>query len=107
MMMVRVLIAVAVLLLCSLSVASAADGAALYKAQCAKCHGDTGHADTTIGKAMKVPSLVGDANIQKMSDSDVAAKIKGNAKHPPTVKSLSDDDINALAAYVKGLAAGK
>jgi mono/diheme cytochrome c family protein len=86
------------------SAAFAADGAAIYKEQCAKCHGDTGHADTTIGKAMKVPALVGDANIQKMSDADVAARIKGNAKHPPTIKSLSDDDINAVAAYVKQLA---
>ena len=92
------------LLLITGSAALASDGAALYKAQCAKCHGDTGHADTTIGKAMKVPPLVGDANIQKMSASDVAARIKGNAKHPPTVKSLSDDDMNALAAYVKELA---
>src|SRR4029453_4256113 len=88
----------AVLLLVG-SAAFAADGAAIYKEQCAKCHGDTGHADTTIGKAMKVPALVGDANIQKMSDADVAARIKGNAKHPPTIKSLSDDDINPVAAH--------
>jgi mono/diheme cytochrome c family protein len=103
-MMVRPFIGMTALLLITGSAAAAADGAALYKAQCAKCHGDTGHADTTIGKAMKVPPLVGDANIQKMSASDVAARIKGNAKHPPTVKSLSDDDMNALAAYVKELA---
>ncbi len=53
---------------------------------------------------MKVPALAGDANVQKMSQSDVAARIKGNAKHPPTIKSLSDDDVNAAAAYVKELA---
>ena len=104
MLMVRPLIGGVALLLTTVSVAAAADGAALYKAQCAKCHGDTGKADTTIGKAMKVPAIVGDANIQKMSDADVAARIKGNAKHPPTVKSLSDDDVNAVAAYVKQLA---
>jgi mono/diheme cytochrome c family protein len=101
---VRVLIAVGAVLLITGSVASAADGAAVYKAQCAKCHGDTGNADTTIGKAMKVPALAGDANVQKMSDSDIAARIKGNAKHPPNIKSLSDDDVNAVAAYVKQLA---
>ena len=104
MLMVRPLIGGVALLLTTVSVAAAADGAALYKAQCAKCHGDTGNADTTVGKAMKVPAIVGDANIQKMSDADVAARIKGNAKHPPTVKSLSDDDVNAVAAYVKQLA---
>jgi len=104
MMMVRPLIGVAALLLITGSVARAADGAAIYTAQCAKCHGDTGKADTTIGKAMKVPALAGDPNVQKMTDADVAARIKGNAKHPPTIKSLSDDDVNAVAAYVKQLA---
>lgn len=104
MVLVRRLTAVGAVLLLVGSTAFAADGAAIYKAQCAKCHGDTGHADTTIGKAMKVPALAGDANIQKMSDADVVARIKGNAKHPPTIKSLSDDDISAVAAYVKQLA---
>ena len=102
-MFARPTIGVAALLLLASSVASAADGAAIYGAQCAKCHGDTGKADTTIGKAMKVPPLAGDAKIQKLSASDVVALIKGNAKHPPTVKSLSDDDVNAVAAYVKQL----
>ena len=92
------------LLLIGGSVAFAADGAAVYKAQCGKCHGDTGKADTTIGKAMKVPALAGDAAIDKMTAAEVAAKIKGNAKHPPPVKSLSDEDIDAVAAYVKQLA---
>lgn len=81
--------------------ALAADGAAISKAQCAKCHGDTGHSDTTIAKAMNVPALAGDANVQKMSDADIVVRIKGNAKHPPTVKSRSDDDINAVGAYVE------
>ena len=103
-MVARLLVAVSALLLIAGSAASAADGAAIYKAQCAQCHGDTGMADTAVGKAMKVPALAGDAKIQKMSDGDVAGVIKANAKHPPTVKSLSDDDINAVAAYVKQLA---
>lgn len=103
-MFARQVIGSIALLLIANSAAAAADGAAVYTAQCAKCHGDTGKADTTIGKAMKVPPLAGDANIQKMSESDVAARIKDNAKHPPTVKSLSDDDVNAVAAYVKQLA---
>ena len=100
----RSLIGAGVLLLITGSVAWAADGAAVFTAQCAKCHGDTGKSDTTVGKAMKVPALAGDANVQKMSESDIAARIKGNAKHPPTIKGLSDDEINAVAAYVKQLA---
>ena len=103
-MMIRALIGMSSLLFVLSSVASAADGAAVYKAQCAKCHGDTGKADTGIAKAMKVPPLAGDANVQKMSTADIAARIKGNTKHPPQIKSLSDDDVNAVADYVKQLA---
>ena len=106
-MLFRALVGATALVLIAASAASAADGAAIYKEQCAKCHGDTGQADTVIGKAMKVPALAGDANIQKMSVSDVAARIKGNEKHPPTVKSVSGDDLNAVAAYVKQMAGGK
>lgn len=84
-----------------------ADGAAVYQANCAKCHGETGKADTPIATAMKVPPLAGDANVQKMSVEDVAKRIKDNAKHPPTIKALSDADITASAEYVKQLAGGK
>jgi len=94
----------ALLVIFSSSAAFAADGAAIYKAQCAKCHGDTGQADTAVGKAMKVPALAGDANVQKMSDADVAARITGNAKHPAAIKGLSADDASAVATYVKQLA---
>jgi len=103
-MMCRTLIGTTALLLVLSSAAFAADGAAIFKAQCAKCHGEDGKADTAISKAMKVPALAGDANIQKMSEGDIAARIKGNAKHPPQVKALSDDDLKALAAFVKQMA---
>jgi mono/diheme cytochrome c family protein len=77
------------------SVAWAAEGAEVYKAQCAKCHGESGGADTPVAKTLKVPALKGDADVQK---------IKANEKHPPTVKSLSDADIEAAAGYAKELA---
>jgi mono/diheme cytochrome c family protein len=105
-MLVRLMLSI--VLITTIAVpALAADGAAIYKEQCAKCHGDTGAADTTIGKAMKVPPITGDAKIQKMSASDVVAIIKGNAKHPPAVKSLSEEALNAVAAHVQKLAGGK
>jgi cytochrome c553 len=101
-------IPLAAVLLVAISVpAFAADGAAVFKADCAGCHGETGHADTAIGKAMKVPQLAGDDRVQKMSSSDIVALIKSNPKHPPTVKGLSDDDLNPVAAHVQQLASGK
>jgi len=85
----------------------AADGTAVYKANCAKCHGDTGQADSPVAKAMKVPALAGDAKVAGMADADVAGNIKANQKHAAFIKSLSDDDVTAVAAYVKTLAAKK
>src|SRR5437762_4270838 len=89
------------------NVSLAADGAALFKQNCVSCHGETGKADTPAGKAMKVPALAGDAKVAAMADADVVAKIKSNAKHAAVLKKVTDDDIAAVATYVKGLAAGK
>jgi len=85
----------------------AADGAAVYKQQCAGCHGETGKADTPASKALKVPPLAGDAHVAGMSDPDVVARIKSNDKHKSVLAKLKDDDVAAVATYVKGLAAAK
>jgi mono/diheme cytochrome c family protein len=79
----------------------AADGAAVYKANCAKCHGDTGKADSPAGKAMKVPPF--DAQLAGMSADEIAAKIKASPKHAGVVKAVGDD-LPAAAGYVKQLA---
>ena len=97
----------AALPLCIAGISHAADGAALFKQHCASCHGATGHADTPAAKSLKVPALAGDAKVAGMSDADVTAAIKGNAKHAAVLKKLTDDDLAALATYVKGLAAAK
>ena len=49
--MLRTLTAAAALLLATVPPALAADGAGVFKTHCAKCHGDTGKADTPVGKA--------------------------------------------------------
>jgi mono/diheme cytochrome c family protein len=83
------------------SAALAADGAAVYKANCAKCHGDTGKGDTPAGKAMKM--LAFDATLGKQSPDDIAAKVKANPKHASVVKAVGDD-LPAAAAHVKEIA---
>jgi mono/diheme cytochrome c family protein len=75
------------------NLAWAEDGAGLYKANCAACHG----ADAAGKPAMKAPALTG---------KDEAAVTKGiteTAKHPAKVKGLSADDAKAIATYLKGL----
>ena len=92
------------LILAVAPVAHAADGAAVYKDQCSKCHGDTGHADTTVAKTLKVPPLAGDAKVAAMTDAQIVAGIKSNDKHPQKIRGMSDDDLTAAAGVVKQFA---
>ena len=55
------------------------DGASLYKAKCAMCHG----ADATGKPAAKIPSLVSD-DAKKASDEDLTKSVATTAKHPGT-----------------------
>ena len=85
--------------------ANAADGAAVWKAQCAKCHGETGAADTPAGKTMKTPVLAGDENVAAMPTADLVTAIKASKKHAGL--KLADADLEAAAGHAKDLAAKK
>ncbi len=107
-MVFRVVVAAAALLVVTGTTAGlAADGAAVYKLNCAKCHGDDGHADTPVGKAMKVPALAGDAKVAAAAPADVVKRIKENPKHGAFSGKLGAEDLDAVATYVKELAGGK
>jgi len=87
--------------------AAAEDGAAVFKAQCAKCHGETGESDTPAGKTLKVPNLKGDVKVAGMSLDDIVKSVKGNEKHKSFITKLSDEQIKAAAGVAKQLAGGK
>lgn len=76
----------------------AADAAAdVFKSKCAMCHGPDGK-----GKMAGTKDL-GSADVQKLSDADLAATIT-NGKPPkmPAYKGkLTDDQIKSLVAYVR------
>ncbi len=79
----------------------AADGAAVYKAKCASCHGPDGKGETSIGKSMKLKSL-GSADVQKTSDADLTKVIAdGKGKMPAYKAKLSADEIKAVVAYIR------
>ena len=86
---------------------AAEDGAAIFKAQCAKCHGETGEADTPVSKALKVPMLKGDTKVAGMSTDDIVKAVKANEKHKSFITKLSDEQTTAAAAFAKQLAGGK
>jgi mono/diheme cytochrome c family protein len=83
------------------------DPAAVFKEQCAKCHGETGHADTPAGKMMKTPELAGNGMVAGMSVADLVKMLQGNEKHKAPLKKLSEAQITAGATRAKALAEGK
>lgn len=95
-------LAIIAMMLAPLS-AFAADGAAVYKAKCATCHGPDGKGETGMGKAMKLKSL-GSADVQKTSDADLTKVIAdGKGKMPAYKGKVSDDEIKALVAFIRTL----
>ena len=83
--------------------AMASDGAALYKAKCALCHGANGSGDTPSGRSMKVTDLRADA-VQKQTDLELTKTIAGGkGKMPPYGKQLSTDDVKAIIGFIRTL----
>ena len=100
-MLKKVALALGVLLVLSVSSLFAADGAALFKAKCAGCHGPDGAAQTAVGKNLKIRGF-GEADVQKMSDADLAKMIEeGKGKMPAFKGKLTGEDITALVKQIR------
>jgi len=80
------------------SLSWAEDGAALYKAKCAMCHG----ADGAGKPAAKIPSLVS-PEAKAKSDADLTKAVAETAKHPAPVKGLGADDAKAIVTFLRTL----
>jgi len=94
------IVAAGLCLMVSTGAWAAEDGAALFKAKCAGCHGAEGE-----GKpAMKAPALKGTA-LSADAIVDVITKGKEGAKAPHTkaVAGVTADQAKAIADFVKGL----
>lgn len=86
-----------------------ADAKANWAANCVQCHGQTGNADTKMGKILNAKDLT-DPKVQAgFTDAQATEAIKNGAKQngKTTMKAfggkLSDDEIKALVAYVRTL----
>jgi mono/diheme cytochrome c family protein len=95
--------AVASFLLIPRAASAADEGADLYKAKCAMCHG----ADATGKPAIKAPSLVSD-EAKKKSDADITDMIANGGKdkkasHAFLQKGLTSDQIKSLVSYIRSL----
>jgi mono/diheme cytochrome c family protein len=69
--------------------AFAEDGAALYKAKCAGCHG-------AAGEGKSGPAIKGKANV-----SDVLTKGGLKGIHTKPMASLTPDQVSAIATFLK------
>ena len=79
------------------------DGAAIYKAKCARCHGSDGMSHTFDGK-MSGRRKLNDPEIVKMPDADLITVVTNGKKHMPAFwKKLTADQISSVIAYVHTL----
>ena len=81
-------------------------GAAAFKANCAMCHGPDGSGNTPIGKSLNIPDLRS-AEIQKLTDTEIAGVISNGKGSMPSFKNLSKDQIHSLITYIRELASRK
>ena len=97
----KMVVALAALLLsASTATWAAADGASLYKAKCAACHGANGE-----GKpSMKAPALKGSAmDADKIAEHITKGEPTSKAPHNKGISGLSDEQAKAIAEYVRTL----
>lgn len=100
--MKRTVIALVILALAA-SPIFAADGAAIFKAKCAACHGADGKGDTPVGKTLKVASL-GGADVQKLTDAELEKAISdGKGKMPSFKTKLTADELKAVVGFLRTL----
>jgi mono/diheme cytochrome c family protein len=93
-------LAISLLIVSAISVC-AADAAANWSQHCVSCHGKDGSGATTMGKKLGVKDYT---KTQSFSDADATKAIKdGSGKMKGFKDKLSDGDVKALVAYVRGL----
>ena len=101
-------VAATVLSLCSVfgaanrNEAAAADAATIYNRQCVSCHGRDGRGRTRKGRQTRARDMTDASWQDDVSDERLFNSISnGRNKMPAFHKKISENDIDALVAYVR------
>jgi cytochrome c6 len=93
-------VGIAVILGLTLS-ANAQDSAALFKSKCAGCHAADG-TGSPMGKKLGAHDFTS-ADVQKMSDADLADVITNGRNKMPKYSALKPEEVKGLVAYIRTL----
>jgi len=81
-----------------------AESQALFKQNCAMCHGPDGKGDTPIAKKLNVPDLLSPA-VQKKTNAELTQVVENGKQKMPAFKSkLKPEQVKDLVTYIRGLA---
>ena len=82
--------------------AVAADAATIYNRQCVSCHGRDGRGRTRRGRQARARDMTDASWQDDVSDERLFNSISnGRGKMPSFRKKISENDIDALVAYVR------
>ncbi len=80
------------------------DAAAIYKRQCAGCHGPDGRGQTSAGKSMKVPDLTS-TTVQNQTDAQLFDEVaRGKGRMPAYESRLGQNGVKEVVAYLRQIA---
>jgi cytochrome c6 len=80
-----------------------AESVALFKKNCAMCHGADGTGNTPMGKMEHIVNLHS-PQVQSMTEAQLVTVIEnGKAKMPAFKTKLKPEQIKDLASYIKGM----
>ena len=82
--------------------AAAADAGTIYNRQCVSCHGRDGRGRTRKGRQTKARDMTNASWQDDVSDERLFNSISnGRGKMPAFRKKISENDVDALVAYVR------
>lgn len=76
---------------------------AIYKQSCAKCHGSNGRGETVAGEIAGAPNFADASWQERVTDNRMTVSVThGRGSMPAFKGKLSQKEISALVAYVRG-----